>query len=488
MNIYRNEDIQAMTDKLEQIIDESLEIRSTTMEPTIDEYRQAIDVIKGFLKKKKRIIYGGNAWNTLICNINPKDAFYKPLDQKDIEFYTPEPVQDLVDLCNLLHDRKFKWVQGKSAQHEETYKLYMNFLNISDMSYMPRNIYQNMPIKSIDGLMYTHPSWIFVDIFRQYNDPITSFWRLKDKTFFRANTLFKNYPLDLHTGSQFKKCTGHMKYKEKLFKKLQSMDSIIFTGSIPRSYYQTLKKDVDFSHMHLFSTNFREDAKTINGYLEEIMGKDYEKISVKMYRPFFQFWDERIEFCLDNECIIKVFGNYGICLPYNNLYINNNKIDKIQTGGHYKECKEGSCIKVATFMLLFNHILIARHYEYINRSENYKKYEHVLHELLKQRNKYLKDNKVTVMDNTPYREFIIKCTGRTIDPMRKAFLKMNKKRQDKKNTMFVYNPATQKETYKAPEVIFKNTSGNEYKNGVMKLLGSPINEDADLETELFPED
>ena len=46
-----------------------------------------------------------------------------------------------------------------------------------------------------------------------------------------------------------------------------------------------------------------------------------------------------------------------MCIPYNNLYINSNKITKIQTGGFYKKQKGGdksikeTTIKIGTFML-----------------------------------------------------------------------------------------------------------------------------------------
>lgn len=482
MNIYRSEDIQAITDQLDQIVDESNTIRNRVIEPTIDDYRQGMEVIRDFIKKKKRIVYGGDAYNRLVKDKDPTDAIYKANDRKDIEFYTPEPIQDLVELCNLLYEKQFPFVQGSQAQHDETYKVYVNFENLCDMSYMPRNVFSNMPAITIDGILYTHPNWILVDIFRQYNDPITSYWRLKDKTFFRANTLMKHYPLRLDTSKKIKNDTKHLNYKQQIFDKISTMTTIIFIGSICRNYYTTLSNKLDYSCMELLSINLREDAKMINQYIEQVLGNKHLEIKITMYRPFFQFWDERVEFYLDNTCILKVYGANGMCLPYNNLYLKQDKINKIQTGGHYKPIKGGSdcqVIKIGTFILALNHLLIHRQYQYVNRSDDYKLYEHMMKNMLDKRNEYLNQNVITVMDNSPYKEFVMRCSGETVDTCRSFRIKMGKKRAEKKMTMFRYDPGTQRDGFKVPDYMFKNTSGNEFKNGIMKMFD--IKTDADVE-------
>lgn len=474
MDIYREEDLQAITDSLDQIVDEATNIKNTVLEPTLDEYHQAILIVKDFIKKKKRIVYGGNAYNTLINEKDPNDNIYKLNDRKDIEFYTPEPIQDIVEICNIFHEKNFPWTSGREANHDETYTIFVNFEGICDMSYMPKNVYGNMPVIKIDGILYTHPMWSLVDIFRQYNDPVLSYWRLKDKVFFRANVLLKHYPLYLDNKSSFDKDVSHLNLKQNLFNLIAEMTSLIHIGTVAINYYLNLTSNIDYSLMQVFSCNFRDDIKTINNHIKEVLGEDYRKIEINFYKPFFQFWDERVEFIYDGTCLITVFGNNGICLPYNNIYIKENKINRIQTGGFYKQIKGGNAdettLKLGTFILLFNHILINRHYEYINRSDNYKKYENLLSQLLIKRRAYLKKKHITVMDNSPYREFVIKCNGVTIDSGRQHRINMMNKRKLKKPMNFTYDPSGQKENYKPPEFVFKNTSGNICKNDMSKIF------------------
>jgi hypothetical protein len=174
-----------------------------------------------------------------------------------------------------------------------------------------------------------------------------------------------------------------------------------------------------------------------------------------------------------------MFCSGDMCIPYNNLYLKEDKINKIQTGGHYKQIKGGSnecqIIKIGTFIYALNHLLIHRQYQYINRSDDYKLYEHMMKNMLDKRHDYLEKNVMTVVDNSPYREFIMRCVGDSIDSIRAYRIKMSKKRAEKKATSFRYDPATQRDGFKMPEFTFKNSSGNEYKNGIMKMFN--INHD-----------
>ena len=44
-------------------------------------------------------------------------------------------------ICNKLHEKGFKYVEGKEAIHKETYKVFANLENVCDISYVPKNIY-----------------------------------------------------------------------------------------------------------------------------------------------------------------------------------------------------------------------------------------------------------------------------------------------------------------------------------------------------------
>jgi hypothetical protein len=484
MELYRDIDIQAITDKLDQIVEEATNIKKKTLEPTLDECKDVKEVINDFIMKKKRIVYGGTAYNTLITQKSKKDAIYGANECKDVEFYSPKPIEDIMELADILHEKKFKFVQVRQAMHAETYTLFVNFEQYCDVSYMPSNIFLNMPAITIDGILYSHPTWILVDILRQYNDPITSYWRLKDKTFFRANVLLKFYPLELAEVNIPKPSTSLDGIKEKIFKEIANFHTLIHLGSIAETYYLTRSSTVQTSNLEVISTNFSNDVKLIAKIIEKILGSRNKDIVINPYKPYFQFRDECVDFVLDGITLIRIMGSNGKCIPYNILNMENSsysKIDSIQLGGYYKSIKPSKrsssggsekkpyAIKLATFMVLFQHLLVERHYWYTSRSDKYKEVETLIKKILTVRNEYLKSKSLTVMDSTPYKEFIIRCTGDTIDQGREFRLGLMKRKAKGAKLLFTYDPDGSKSA-KVPEYKFDNTSGNLDKNGVKKIF------------------
>ena len=135
--------------------------------------------IENFIIRKNRIIYGGWAWHNLIKFKNNNDGIYDK-DRSgfpDIEFYSYDPANDLIEICNNLY-KKYKFVEGQ-AEHDETYKLFINFINYCDISYVPKRIMSKLPFIKINNIKYIHQKFITIDIFRMYTDPLTSYWRLK---------------------------------------------------------------------------------------------------------------------------------------------------------------------------------------------------------------------------------------------------------------------------------------------------------------------
>jgi hypothetical protein len=75
--------------------------------------------------------------------------------------------------------------------------------------------------------------------------------------------------------------------------------------------------------------------------------------------------------------------------------------------------------------------------------------------LLKERKNYLNKKNITILDKSPYQEFIIKCDGKAINQNRDYFLRMRKKNK----FMFTYNPENSKKFTK-PHIKFENTTGD----------------------------
>lgn len=466
MDLYREVDIQAITDKLDSIVELATDKKDNTLFPTIKEISKAKAKIIQFIKDKKRVIYGGTAYNELIKAKNMKDRIYSEKEEtmKDVEFYSPEPVQDMIELCDYLRN-DFEYVTGSEAQHDETFTIFVQFEGLCDITYMPKHIYNNMPKVEIHNMFYSHPLFILVDILRQYNDPLTSYWRLKDKTFSRATMLLKHYPLNLDKNKPlFPKPSA---INQDVFDTIKNISSLIHLGSVAYSYYtDTRDKAIDTSKpLVCVSTSLKEDAVNIH----KILSKKYP-IKTEEYWSFFQFWDRRIVFLYENYPVLTLLGHNRICIPYHTVTFNDNKFKSIQLGGVYMDLLGGeteskNTFKMGTFILLIMYLLIELHYCNINKlSKDAKQVQNMMYHLLDARKKYLSENNITVMDKSPYQEFILECYGKTVDNKVDAQTRMLSRKKKGSIIKLRYTPNEDDPKNEKYKINFDNSSGNNITN------------------------
>ena len=444
--MYRQKEIDLILQNIDLIQDKAKTIYLNTYEPTLDETRNVMNDIKTFIQDKKRIIYGGYAQNELIRSKSENDVFYKEIDLADIEFYTPDPIGDMIDLCDLLYKKQYKYIQGKEGVHNETYKIFINFLNYCDISYMPQEIYDNIPTVTINGLLLTHPHFMLIDAYRVYTDPMTSYFRLK-KTFVRFTKLINLYPFNENMiynkleYSDYNKNKTNIKNMLKYIKKNILINSkLIVIGHHAFNYLikkakmpSTFKITKPF--YQVISTNYSHDVDKIHNLLK----KKYTSIVKKSFYPFSQFLDRSSEWYIDNILVFRVYSSYDKCSVYQ---------------------KSNKNINYGTFQLVFLYTLIHYIRGIIKKNKfNETVYGTMLVRLLKARDTFLDTNNKTVLDNTPFEEFTLKCIGEPKDLLRSSFLDKEKKKDSGKQISFSYKPRGN--SGKKPIYTFENTSGME---------------------------
>ena len=189
-DLYRDEDINAVSDKIKEIMKMANKKAKDTLDLTYKEYLIVFKHLTDYIKKNNRIVYGGIALNEMLKNKSPKDVIYEEYSINDIEIYSPDPVGDIFKICDMLHEKKFLYVQASEAQHPGTFTIFANFEKYCDITYVPKLIYNNMPTINVNGFRLIHPIFILTDTLRVYTDPLTSYFRL-DKSFTRGNLLLK---------------------------------------------------------------------------------------------------------------------------------------------------------------------------------------------------------------------------------------------------------------------------------------------------------
>ena len=450
LNFYTDIDLQQIDDNLDNIETNAVKIKYQTLDPNIEEYVKVKNIIIDFLKEQKRIVYGGSAYHAIIQNYRKdKDSdkrIYPDWERYDIEFYSPRPIRDLVMICNRISDAGIKYVIGRQAQHDETFTVFANFLQYCDMSYMPQSIFNKIQFIEIDNLRYIHPEYILIDIFRMYNDPITSAWRFT-KVFKRMKLLMEHFPYDFIEENPVTFITNNNNHTiiEYIIPKLvNNFDNIIFTGQLPYLIYTNPNKPIEsnqFNQIELITddkekvTKFIIDLtyKWLSKYKKDEFHKYDEYFKTVRYTRFFQYWDNRTIIYYQDKPIFTIIGNANRCVPTMDSKINLNNTD--------------FPIKIGSFLVTFNYFFIGYHYEQINNMGFYFSDRKFINSLLTSRNNYLKLNNKSVMDKTLFQDFLLSCIGKTIEFTREYLLRMTEKRARGEKILMSYDPNIARGTF-----------------------------------------
>lgn len=453
----RDKDIDIVNDNVKDIMDKAHRKEITLVEPKIDEFMKVKTIVLDYIKKHKRIIYGGYAWNELIKAKSPKDSFYTDIDYTDVEFYSNKPIEDMKKLCDEIYDKGFTPVQGKSAQHEDTYTIFVNFQAYCDISYMPSNIFNNVMTETINGFKLIHPKFIMIDILRQFNDPIVSYWRL-DKAIKRGKLIIKHYPLELYTKNiKIKQLNSSLaKLMHFIVSQIANFKNVIFIGLIAYNVYTNPENKIyeyNMTPIEIISTKFASDIPNINNliikyFLDIGDTKSYtERILIEQFYPFFQFTDKSVVFKIDGQVFLTIYGNNEKCIPYNNISLISNR-EKFE-------------IRIGTFNFLFMFFLIKFHHAYaIFDRESKSLYDFLMYKLLTSRDEYFNKHKKTVLDNSIFEDFKVECLGYPVSPARKFLLSRRDRKLMPKSAILPYDPDEKRNNYSIDNYSFENYSGN----------------------------
>jgi hypothetical protein len=151
-------------------------------------------IVENFIKKKNLICYGGTAIN----NILPKqDQFYdKDVEIPDYDFFSPNALNDAKELADLYFNSGFTEVEAKSGVHHGTYKVFVSFIPIADITLLHRDLYTSVKQESIrvGGILYAPPNYLRMSMYLELSRPAGDISRW-EKILKRLTLLNKHYPL-----------------------------------------------------------------------------------------------------------------------------------------------------------------------------------------------------------------------------------------------------------------------------------------------------
>jgi hypothetical protein len=443
--------------------------KANELEPTIDESRRVYKLIEDYIKEHKRKLYGGWALNKLFAEKDPKYAIYGEYDAPDIDCYTPEPLQDIKNVCDILYKAGFKYVVGQAAEHKETYNIFVNFQEYVNFSYVPLNIYNGIRFMEIDGFRVVHPWFMMIDYFRMFSDPLGSFWRL-EKAHKRYQMLEKLYPLpkinkDIESPKNIPKLSkGTYDVLNSCFTFLTTLENTLFVGWYAYDYYIYENQQsgvtprehiIDIPWYEVYSANYMEEGKKLLEFIDSL--GDESDFKYEEHYPMFQFFDFSVVIFYKEQPIIYMYGNGKRCMPYKEVPLVEFFADKSPHEVSTKTVRIGSFDQIILHQLA---LLVKVRIDDRN-DENDTIYKYI-NAVVNLRDQYISKNKIAIMgDGTIYEHLVSDCIGKQYQPKREKKLEQIENKRLGKPISWRYDPASPASAKFDPSKYrFANSSGN----------------------------
>ena len=155
---------------LRSAVDESDELRGRKVSNNEDVQRM-LKIVEEFIIDKKLMLYGGTAIN----NILPKYAqFYnRDIEVPDYDFYSPDALTHAKELADIFYKEGYIEVEAKAGIHMGTFKVFVNFIPIADITQMHEQLYKALIKESIiiSQVHYTPPNYLRMSMYLELSRP-----------------------------------------------------------------------------------------------------------------------------------------------------------------------------------------------------------------------------------------------------------------------------------------------------------------------------
>ena len=248
--------------------------------------KDIITVLEKFIHDKHLVCYGGTAINNILP---PIDQFYnRNLEIPDYDFFSPNAMNDAKALADIYFKQGFSDVEAKAGVHYGTYKVFVNFFQIADITQLDSKLFSSLKKNAVskDGILYSPPNFLRMAMYLELSRPGGDISRW-EKVLKRLNLLNKNYPLKAekcdpetfrHSLSARSKTKQYYYQKELIqdvIKSVVSSDNLVYIGGYANALYSRYLKNrekmylVEIPDFDLLSNTPDKTAKKIKEELEK---------------------------------------------------------------------------------------------------------------------------------------------------------------------------------------------------------------------------
>jgi len=240
------------------------------------EIKKMLTILENFLKKKKLICYGGTSINAIL----PQERqFYNyELEIPDYDFFSPNALSDTKELADIFASKGFLEVEAKTGVHHGTFKVFVNFIGIADITDLEPEIFQNLRKEAIkkNGILFCPPNFLRMSMYLELSRPMGDISRW-EKVLKRLTLLNYSYPLKEQSclNIEIQRDMDNNDDERKIFnitRKFLIENDVVFFGSyavlqysqyMPPKYKKKMEKIPDFDVLCNEAEKKAEELKTL---------------------------------------------------------------------------------------------------------------------------------------------------------------------------------------------------------------------------------
>jgi len=317
-----------------------------------DEVKDLLKIVEEFIIRKKLICYGGTAIN----NILPKfSQFYnRDIEIPDYDFYSMNALEDAKELADIYFKNGYIDVEAKAGVHRGTFKVFVNYIPIADITFLNTIIYKSILKEAIliAGIHYAPPDFLRMSMYLELSRPLGDVSRW-EKVFKRLSLLNKFYPLKTTKNCSAinfeKKIDQNSNESEKIhtIAKDSFIDQgVVFFGGYAATLYSKYLPDTEKNHLKK-SPNFdilSEDPNNCATIVKESLTREkYKNIKLIEHPEIGEIIPMHVEVKVNSETVAYIYKPIA-CHSYNKITIDD------------KEVKVATIDTILTFYLSFLYI------------------------------------------------------------------------------------------------------------------------------------
>jgi len=298
-----------------------------------DTIKKIIEILEEFLRTHNTLCYGGTAVNNILPE---QDRFYnKDIEIPDYDFFTPLAMEYATKLTNIYYKAGYEEVEAKSSVHAGTYKVFVNFIPIADITYLDKTLFKNLFKKAIkiNAINYCPPNYLRMAMYVELSRPMGDVTRW-EKILKRITLLNKNYPLkgELCKSIQFQRdYDGSDSDRDKIYEVCKTSfinQGLVFFGGYAASLYSQYMPKKERAQVNtipdfdMLSENPMSSALILK---EQLNYEGFKNVVIRKKKPIGEYVDDHYEIIVNNDAIAFIYKTVA-CHSYNIISLQGRKI------------------------------------------------------------------------------------------------------------------------------------------------------------------